>query len=48
MVFWYGKPRERDNLGNPGIDGDITLKWVFRNWEMVYGPDRAAKVRWRH
>jgi hypothetical protein len=27
-----GKPEERDCSGNPGIDGRITLRWIFRKW----------------
>ena len=26
--------RERDNLGDPGIDGRIILRWLFRNWDV--------------
>jgi hypothetical protein len=22
-------------LGNPGIDGKITLRWIFRKWDVV-------------
>jgi len=25
-----GKLRERAHLGDPGIDGRITLRWIFR------------------
>jgi len=29
--FWWGNLRERDHLGDPGIDGSIILRWIFRN-----------------
>jgi hypothetical protein len=28
--FWRGNLRERDNLEDPGIDGRIKLRWIFR------------------
>jgi len=30
--FWWGNLRVRDHLGDPGIDGRIVLKWIFRKW----------------
>jgi len=28
------KPKERDHLDDPGIDGRIILSWIFRKWDM--------------
>ena len=28
--FWWGNLRERDHLGDPGVDGRIILSWIFR------------------
>ena len=25
---------ERDNLGDPGIDGRIIMRWLFRKWDV--------------
>jgi len=30
--FWWGNMRERDHLGDPGVDGRIILRWIFRKW----------------
>jgi len=30
--FWWENLSERDHLENPGIDGRIILKCIFRNW----------------
>ena len=32
-VFWWGDPRERHHLEDPGIDGRIILKWIFKKWD---------------
>jgi hypothetical protein len=26
--------RERDHLRNPGVDGRIILRWIFRKWDV--------------
>jgi hypothetical protein len=31
-VLW-GNLREKDHLGDPGIDGRIILRWILRKWE---------------
>jgi hypothetical protein len=31
--FWWGDPRERDRLKDPGIDGRIILKRIFKTWD---------------
>jgi len=32
--FWWGNLRERDRLGDPGVDGSIILRWIFRKWDV--------------
>jgi hypothetical protein len=32
--FWCGNLRERDSLEDPGIDGKIILRWIFRKWDV--------------
>jgi len=31
-VFCWGHLRERDHLEDPGVDGRIILRWIFRKW----------------
>jgi len=32
--LWRGNLRERDHLGDPGVDGRIILRWIFRKWDV--------------
>ena len=32
-----GKPEGKNHLGDPGVDGRIILRWIFRKWEGVVG-----------
>ena len=45
-----GNLRERNHLGGPGVDGRITLRWIFRKWDMM-GMDwielAQDRDRWR-
>jgi hypothetical protein len=35
--FWWGNLKERDNMGDPGINGRIILRWIFRKSEGIVG-----------
>ena len=32
--FWWGNLRERDYLGDTGVDGRIILRWIFSKWDV--------------
>ena len=31
-AFWWGNVRERGHLEDPGVDGRIILRWIYRKW----------------
>ena len=31
--FWWGNLREREHLEDPGVDGRIILRLIFRMWD---------------
>jgi hypothetical protein len=30
--FWWENLMERDRLEDPGVDGRIIFRWIFRKW----------------
>jgi len=28
------KPEGKNHLGDPGVDGRILLRWIFKKWDM--------------
>ena len=31
--FWCGNLREKNHWADPGVDGRIILRWIFRKWD---------------
>jgi hypothetical protein len=32
--FWWGNLREINHLEDPGVDGRIILRWIFRKFDV--------------
>jgi len=39
---WCGNLREGDHVGDPGVDGRIILRWIFRKSKVGHGLDRSG------
>jgi len=32
--FWWGNLKVRDHLGDPGVNGRVILRWIFKKWDV--------------
>ena len=32
--FWWRNQREGNHLEDPGLDGSIIVRWIFRKWDV--------------
>jgi len=32
--YWWGNLRESDHFGDPGVDGRVILRLIFRKWDV--------------
>jgi hypothetical protein len=48
-VFWWKNLRERDHWGDPGVDGRIILRRIFKKWDggMDWIDLAQDRERWR-
>jgi len=40
--FWWGNLRDRDNLQDPGLNGRIIVRWIFRKLDVGCGLDQSG------
>ena len=42
-----GKPEGKGDLGDPVVDGEIILRWIFRKWDVgVWTGSTCLRDRW--
>jgi hypothetical protein len=37
-----GNPNEKNHLENPGVDGRIILRWIYKKWDEGHGLDLSG------
>ena len=42
--LWWAILRERDHLGDPGVDGRIILRWIVRKCDGVWTGSRWLRI----
>ena len=43
---WWGNLKEKNHLGDAGVDGRIILRWIFRKWDVgVWTGSRWLRIR---
>jgi len=40
--FSWGNLERRDHMEDPGVDGRIILRWIFRKWDVGHGLDQSG------
>jgi hypothetical protein len=45
--IWWGNLRERDHLGDPGVDGSIILRWILRKRNVGVWTGSSWLRRWQ-
>jgi hypothetical protein len=47
--FWRGNLRKKDNLGDPGVNGGIRVRCIFKSemWGMDWTELAQNRDRWR-